>query len=144
MLRKATLADIEVMAAIHATAFSLRDAWSRAVFGLQLELPNVFGLLHPAGGLILVRVSADEAEILTLAVTPEVRRGGLGAALLDEAVTVAATMGARVVFLEVSATNIAAQRLYTAGGFIQVGLRPHYYSDSADALVLRLDLDSLD
>jgi ribosomal-protein-alanine N-acetyltransferase len=138
---RATPADCHVMAAIHASAFATPDAWSGDVFGLQLALPNVFGLLHPSGGMVLVRVAADEAEILTLAVSPSVRRGGIAAALLREATTRAATMGARAVFLEVSVANIAARRLYTQAGFFQAGRRPHYYSDGSEALVLRLDLD---
>ena len=140
VLRRATLADIDVMAAVHASAFSQADSWSRDVFSLQLALPNVVGLLHPSGGLILVRVAADEAEILTLAVSPNVQRGGIGATLLREATTIAAAMGVRTVFLEVSVANSAAYRLYTGAGFVQAGRRRHYYADHSDALVLRLDL----
>jgi hypothetical protein len=70
MLRRTIQADIEVMAAIHAAAFAPADAWSAEVFDLQLAMPNIFGLLHQKGGLILARVAADEAEILTLAVVP--------------------------------------------------------------------------
>jgi ribosomal-protein-alanine N-acetyltransferase len=140
MVHRATLADSDVMAAIHASAFPAPDAWSRDVFSLQLALPNVFGLLHPSGGLILVRIAADEAEILTLAVNPTARRGGIGSALLREATIQAAAMGARAVFLEVSVANIAGKRLYASAGFVQAGKRPRYYSDQSDALVLRLDL----
>ncbi|WP_254073157.1 GNAT family N-acetyltransferase [Acidisphaera sp. S103] len=140
MLYRATQADIDLMAAIHASAFAGSDAWSRDVFSLQVALPNVFGLLHPSGGLILVRVAADESEILTLAVDPAARRGGIGSALLREATTLTATMGASTVFLEVSVANIAARQLYASAGFIQAGRRPHYYSDHSDALVLRLNI----
>ena len=52
---------------------------------LQLELPATFGLIHPLGGMILGRVAADEAEILTLAVAPAQRRRGIGSALLRAA-----------------------------------------------------------
>jgi [ribosomal protein S18]-alanine N-acetyltransferase len=140
MPHRATRADIDVLAAIHSSAFSAADAWSRDVFDLQLALPNVFSLIHESGGLILVRVAADEAEILTLAVAPEAQRTGLGYILLTSAAEVAAYQGARVVFLEVSVANIAARALYTKAGFIEAGRRPHYYSDRSDALVLRLDL----
>jgi ribosomal-protein-alanine N-acetyltransferase len=140
-LRHAFQADADVLAAIHASAFSDPDAWSRDVFDLQLRLPNVFALLHEAGGLILLRAAADEAEILTLAVTPGVRRGGIGYSLLTNGIAVAGQLGAKAVFLEVSVANIAAQALYTKAGFIQAGQRPQYYSDRSDALVLRLDLE---
>ncbi len=127
------------MAAIHATAFSPPDAWGRDAFSLQLGFPGVFGLLHPSGGMILMRLAADEAEVLTLAVTPEARRGGIAASLLSEATATAAAMGAKSIFLEVSVTNIAASALYSRAGFIEAGRRPHYYSDNTDALVMRFD-----
>ena len=142
MLQRATQADVEVLAHIHAAAFPPPDAWSAEVFDLQLAIPNVFGLLHQAGGLILIRAAADEAEILTLAVAPPARRSGVGHGLLLTATDLAATLGARVVFLEVSVANIAARTLYTKAGFVQAGRRRQYYSDRSDALVLRLDLKS--
>ncbi len=77
-MRRASRTDIDVLAAIHGSAFSATDAWSRDVFDLQLMLPNVFALLHESGGLIVARVAADEAEILTLAVSPTARRRGRG------------------------------------------------------------------
>jgi [ribosomal protein S18]-alanine N-acetyltransferase len=141
MLRRALQTDIEVMAAIHAAAFAPADAWSAELFDLQLAIPNIFGLLHQKGGLILARVAADEAEILTLAVVPTMRRAGLGFALLAGATELSTSLSARAIFLEVSVTNIAARALYTKAGFIQAGRRPRYYSDSSDALVLRLDIN---
>lgn len=137
---RASAADCELMAAIHASAFAAADAWSRDVFSLQLALPNVFGLVCLSGGTILVRVAADEAEILTLAVNPAVRRGGIGGGLLRKATKRAAAMGATAMFLEVSVANNPARLLYTQMGFVEAGARPNYYSDSSDALVLRLDL----
>jgi [ribosomal protein S18]-alanine N-acetyltransferase len=140
MLRRATKADVEVLAHIHAAAFPPTDAWSAEVFDLQLRLPNVSGLLHYAGGLIFIRTAADEAEVLTLAVVPTARRAGVGHRLLMTATDTATTMGARTMFLEVSVMNNAARALYTKAGFIQAGRRAQYYSDRSDALVLRLDL----
>ena len=130
------------MASIHAAAFPANEAWSRDVFDLQLALPFVFGLMHGAAGFILVRIAADEAEVLTLAVLPDLRRAGIGASLLEEATTVAIAAGVRTIFLEVSVANIAARSLYTKAGFNQVGRRPHYYSDRSDALVLRFDVEA--
>jgi [ribosomal protein S18]-alanine N-acetyltransferase len=140
MLRRATQADIEVMAAVHAAAFTPADAWSAELFDVQLAMPNIFGLLHQKGGLILARVAAEEAEILTLAVGPTVRRAGVGFSLLAATIELATSLGARALFLEVSVANIAARALYTKAGFIQAGRRRRYYSDASDALVLRLDI----
>jgi len=130
----------DVLAAIHREAFTAGDAWSRDVMGLQLDLPTTFGLLHHPGGMILGRVAADEAEILTLAVLPAMRRRGIGSALLRAAMAHATDLGAQVMFLEVAVTNHAAHALYTAHGFAEAGVRHHYYSDGTNALVLRSTL----
>jgi ribosomal-protein-alanine N-acetyltransferase len=107
---------------------------------LQLEHPTTFGLLHPDGGMILGRVAADEAEVLTLAVVPAARRRGIGAALLRAAMTRATELGSKVMFLEVAVTNRAARNLYAGHGFAEAGLRHRYYVDGTDALVLRSSL----
>ncbi len=99
-----------------------------------LAMPGCTGLIHPVGGLILLRTAADEAEILTLAVHPEARRRGVGHALLTSGL---ALSDAAAVFLEVAAANLPALALYYAAGFSQCGLRRQYYADGGDALVLR-------
>jgi [ribosomal protein S18]-alanine N-acetyltransferase len=140
MIEIATWGHAGVMAAIHRAAFSPTDAWSRDVMLLQLGMPTAFGLVHSRAGMILGRVAADEAEILTLAVNPEQRRRGVGSALLGAAMERAAHLGAAFMFLEVAVTNDAARALYAAHGFIKAGLRRHYYTDGTDALILRCTL----
>lgn len=128
------------MAAVHRASFPPREAWSKDVFVLQLELPNVVALLHEEGGLIVTRAAADEAEVLTLAVVPEARRGGVATALLHAAAEELAIRGVSALFLEVSVINQPAHALYQRIGFAEVGRRRQYYADKSDALVLRLDL----
>lgn len=125
-------------AAIHAAAFPAAEAWSASAFATLLASPGVHGLIDPAGGLVLVRQAADEAEILTLATMPVVRRTGIGQALLVAAVQWARGAGAVRVFLEVSAANAAAGALYAKVGFTECGRRRRYYLDGNDALVLQL------
>jgi ribosomal-protein-alanine N-acetyltransferase len=126
-----------VMAAIHAGSFPPAERWGEAAIAAQLGLPGTFGLLAPAGGLVLARVVADEAEILTLAVLPEMRRQGRGRALLAAAAARAAACGAAVMYLEVAEDNAAAKAMYAAAGYVPVGRRPGYYPGGAAALVLR-------
>lgn len=127
------------MAAIHAAAFPVGERWDADAFATQLAMPGCFGLIDVAGGLVLARVVADEAEILTLAVLPDARRRGVGRRLVDVALAAAAAKGAETLFLEVARANEAAQALYATLGFRQVGVRPRYYADGEDALVLRLN-----
>lgn len=132
----ASPAHAEAMALLHAAAFPPPDQWSAAAFATQLALPHTFGLLDERGGFALARAVADEAELLTIAVHPEVRRLGIGRALLASVLAAAARRGAETVFLEVAETNAAARALYAALAFTPVGRRAGYYT-SADALVLR-------
>lgn len=126
----------EALAQIHAAAFPPADCWGAALFAGQLAMPGVFALLDPAGGLVLARTAADEAEILTLGVAAAARRAGRGRALLRAAEAQAAAAGAGTMFLEVAADNAAARALYATAGYCQVGERRGYYNTGTDALVL--------
>lgn len=129
-----------VLAALHALAFPPAERWGAASFAAQLALPGAFGLLLPDAGLVLARVAADEAEILTIGIVPPARRAGHGAALLRAAETQAAGAGARKMLLEVAADNTAARAMYRSAGYETVGRRARYYAHGADALVLAKDL----
>jgi len=133
----ATPADAGELAMIHEAAFQPGGCWGADAIRLMLDMPGTFGLHDLPNGFVLVRVAADEAEILTLAVSPGARRRGLGTALVVAAMASAAVRGARTMFLEVSERNAPARALYEAAGFRMAGRRRAYYPDGADALVLR-------
>ncbi len=142
MIEPAHPAHAAAMALIHAASFPPREQWGADAIALQLGLHGGFGLIDRRGGMLLARHVADEAEILTVAVVPELRRQGVGFSLLQRAAAQAAEAGARILFLEVSTTNAAAQALYTRCGFTQVGLRRRYYADGSDALILTRNIIS--
>lgn len=129
------------LATLHGAAFAA--PWDERALGDLLVQTGVFALGREAEGFILCRVVADEAEILTLATTPEVRRQGLGLGLVEAAAGMAAGLGATRLFLEVAEDNVAARGLYARAGFVEVGRRRGYYSrpegPAIDALVLALD-----
>jgi ribosomal-protein-alanine N-acetyltransferase len=124
------------LSAIHARAFPSAECWDERIIAGQLSQPGVFGLIDPRGGMILARLAADEAEVLTVAVVPERRQQGLGGLLVRAAAAEARNRGAARMFLEVSTRNPAARGLYQRLGFTQVGRRTAYYADGSDALVL--------
>jgi ribosomal-protein-alanine N-acetyltransferase len=130
----------DALAALHAEAFE--TPWDEASLSTLLASPGVFAVEEPEG-FILIRVVADEAEILTLAVRPSARRSGLGRHLVEAAVVRAAALGAERMFLEVAEGNVAARALYARTGFTEAGRRRGYYSRNdgtcEDALVLALN-----
>ena len=140
MISQAAPAHAAALAAIHAAAFPPREAWGVDAIALQLALPGTFGLIDDRGGMLLGRIVADEAEVLTLAVAPSVRRQGVATALLRAAKAQVGIGGGNAIFLEVATGNAAALLLYRREGFIEVGRRRRYYADASDALVLRANL----
>lgn len=125
------------LAALHAAAFD--RPWDAGAFATLLDQSGVFAV-EEADGFILMRVAADEAEILTLAVRPGARRRGLGARLVGQGAVAAAARGADRLFLEVAEDNAAARALYARAGFVEAGRRPGYYQQAdgsrRDALLL--------
>jgi ribosomal-protein-alanine N-acetyltransferase len=147
-LRPACAADAEAMAALHALAF---DApWSAHEIASLIGGPGGFALLvedvDGLVGFVLCRVMLDEAEVLTIAVGPPSRRGGVGGALLAAAMSAARAAGGRAMVLEAAEDNAAALALYRGAGFAEVGRRCGYYprpdNQAVDALVLRRDLNT--
>jgi len=136
----ATATHAAALAAAHAASFPPAEAWSAEAIAAQLVLPGCFGLIDATGGMVLARVTADQAEILTIAVAPGARRRGVGAGLLAAAMRHAAGCGATEMFLEVAAGNVPAATLYAAAGFRPAGFRRGYYPDGSDAIVLRATL----
>lgn len=130
----ATAAHAAALAAIHAAAFQ-DDPWSEAAIATLFENPTTFGFIAPAGGLVLARAVAGEAEILTIGVAATARRRGIARALLGAALAEARGRGAETVFLEVAADNDAAIRLYRACLFRPAGRRRDYYGPGRDALL---------
>ncbi len=130
------------LAAIHAQAFE--HPWAAAAFDELLASPGVFALAIGDDGFILVRRVLDEAEVLTLAVLPALRRRGLARTLVEAAAAVARQAGAEALWLEVAEDNAAAIALYDACSFAPAGRRRGYYARTGaaavDALVLRRDL----
>ncbi|TWB47188.1 GNAT family N-acetyltransferase [Nitrospirillum viridazoti] len=147
-IRPALAVEAEVLAAVHALCFADPDvagpAWSAQAIADLMGLPGVAALIaqdeQEPLGMALIRTVVDEAEILTIGVTPTARGRGLGTALTQACVDTAATAGAAALYLEVAETNAPARRLYAATGFEPVGRRANYYhlgGQPVAALLLR-------
>lgn len=79
----------------------------------------------------------DEAHITTLAVRANRHRQGLGELLLIALLDLSQKLDARVVTLEVRASNKIAQQLYLKYGFKGISIRKGYYAeDGGDALIM--------
>ncbi len=80
----------------------------------------------------------DNAEIISLAVSPDKRRMGYGRDLVYSVIERAKENNCKEVFLEVRKSNEAAIALYTSIGFHQVGERKNLYSKpEEDGLIMQ-------
>lgn len=86
-------------------------------------------------GFVVWRVVADEAEIITIGVHPDARRGGIADAMLTLVEADVKKRGGKKIFLEVAENNVPARALYEHNGYVQVGVRPKYY-DGTDAILM--------
>ena len=134
IIRTATPDDAALLARLHAECFD--DSWDKAAFDAFLRDPQTFALIAAEGdAFILVRVAADESEILSLGTRPDVRRRGAARALVRAGAFEAQRRAAERMFLEVAADNEAALTLYQVAGFRPVGHRPGYYVNADGAIV---------
>ena len=131
-----------IMAVMHA-AFdpAYGEAWARRQVSDALLMPNTHYILagkagaepargQPTVGFALSRGTLDEEELLLIAVLPDYRGRGIGAALLERFIEAARARGRIRLFLEMREGN-PAHSLYRRFGFEPIGRRRNYYRNAA-------------
>jgi ribosomal-protein-alanine acetyltransferase len=83
-----------------------------------------------------------DLHVLKVGTLPELRRRGLGRRLMELAEEHAVGMAGESLTLEVRPTNLPAIALYAALGYERVGLRPQYYTDKEDAVIMTKRISS--
>jgi [ribosomal protein S18]-alanine N-acetyltransferase len=128
------------MAKLHAAAFTQSRPWTDDEFASLLSSPLCFAV-GDARCFALVRVIADEAELLTIATNPEHLRQGLASQCMKNWQDQAQRSGAVRAFLEVADDNATARALYAKCGFELCGTRRAYYARTplppVDAIVMQ-------
>jgi len=87
-------------------------------------------------GWCATRLIAPEAELLKIAVDQQSRRAGIATALLDHLTRFLSKRSIELLFLEVRSENQSALNFYIKSGFLQIGVRPKYYSHPSDSAVI--------
>jgi len=152
-VREASIRDLPRIMEIERLAFpqpwnldsfkrELMLPFSRIVVAIEVQAAEAGTRSQPAGFLCRWLV-ADECHILNVAVHPELRRGGIGMALMAEAIGEAKAKNIRLVTLEVRRSNVAARSLYRRLNFTERRLRTNYYGPGEDAIVMELHLGSV-
>lgn len=146
-VRDMTLEDVPAVSALEQRLFPV-DAWPLQMFFDELSQPETRRYLVALGsngivgyaGLMCIEPIAD---VQTIAVVPEYEGRGIGTTLLTTLIEEARRRRAADVLLEVRADNPRAQQLYRRFGFEQIHVRPRYYRDGVDALIMRLQLTGI-
>lgn len=146
-VRRAEAHEALVLAALHAECFE--RPWTVEEIARLMALPEARAFLALEGeepaGFVLANSAAGEAEILTIATRPQVRRKGHAHKLLEKLIAeLSDKQGVQSLFIEVAAGNNAAVALYKKTGFKPVGLRKSYYrtanGNTDDARIMRREL----
>lgn len=142
--RSMTLNDIDAVLQVEHASFT--SPWSRETFYNELVYNRYakYIVMEHNGRIIGYAgmwVVIDEAHITNVAVLPEYRGKKLGEALMRKLMETAKQLGAVTMTLEVRVSNHVAQSLYRKLGFLNGGIRRHYYPDNLeDALVMWVKL----
>lgn len=140
----ASLWDMSEIRALEKASFE-QDAWPLIEMIGVLTFPSIERWKAVRGDELVGFVAADVrrgqglAWIATIAVSPTVRRMGLGNRLLEKAESV---VGVPRMRLSVRASNSAAIQLYQKRGYIQIDVWPEYYTGAEDAIVMEKTLSS--
>lgn len=94
-------------------------------------------------GYLCFWLAAEEMHILNIATSPEFRRQGVARKLLAFGLQLAKTRDVETACLEVRTQNHSAISLYREFGFVDDCVRPRYYADGEDALLMSRSFKSL-
>ena len=83
-----------------------------------------------------ISIAPGEAELLRIAVNPEMRGKGIAKSILSLLHKKAKELGCEEIFLEVRESNIKAIRLYESDGYIKIGTRRGFYKDPKEDAIL--------
>ncbi|MCW8093134.1 ribosomal protein S18-alanine N-acetyltransferase [Alteromonas sp. ASW11-130] len=133
--------DIIAAHAIHKAA--VINCWSYPTFSDCTTKPYtllVSKVNDRVIGYAIILIVADEATLMDIALSSEVRGHGHGKALLRAVIDYCETENVSSIWLEVRASNSIAQKLYHSFSFHTVEIRKNYYStgeSKEDAVIMQ-------
>jgi [ribosomal protein S18]-alanine N-acetyltransferase len=134
VIRPAVLADLPALVSLEQDLFGV-DAWSEELLRQEIEGPGrKFVVAEDLSGYAVTMTAGDIVDLLRIGVRPDAQRSGIASRLLDELLV--GTEDASRMLLEVSVANAPAVAFYVARQFSVIDVRPHYYRDGSEALVM--------
>ena len=128
--------DIDLCYELDSNTISL---WSKKQWANEFrkEGTNIFGLLikNLVIGICVFQVVLDEAQINYFVIDPNFRKKGFGSSLMSYLIKNCEKLKLKKLLLEVSESNVIAERFYDIFDFSTVGIRKNYYKDGSHALL---------
>jgi [ribosomal protein S18]-alanine N-acetyltransferase len=134
--------DFETLWRMDQACFPPGIAYSKQELKSYVRLPEAFTLVatdsedREIAGFIVVHQNLV-GHVITIDVSPQARRSGVGSLLLQTGENRLWAAGARAVGLETAVDNLAALSFYKRHGYSVIRTWPRYYSNGVDALVLK-------
>ena len=128
--------DIDLCYELDSNTLSL---WSKKqwINESKKEGTNIFGLINInlVIGICVFQVVLDEAQINYFVVKKRFREKGFGTYLMNYLIKKSEKLNLKKLILEVSQSNVTAERFYSRFDFSTVGIRKNYYKDGSHALL---------
>ena len=128
--------DIDLCYELDSNTISL---WSKEQWANEFKKDGtkIFGLLikNLVIAICVFQVVLDEAQINYFVVNKKFRKKGFGSYLMSYLIQKCKKLNLNKILLEVSQSNVTAERFYSLFDFSTVGIRKNYYKDGSDALL---------
>ena len=128
--------DIDLCYELDSNTISLwsREQWSNE---FKKDGTKIFGLLikNLVIGICVFQVVLDEAQINYFVVNKKFRKKGFGSYFMSYLIKKCEKLNLKKLLLEVSQSNVTAERFYNRFDFSTVGIRKNYYKDGSHALL---------
>ena len=128
--------DIDLCYELDSNTISL---WSREQWANEFKKDGtkIFGLLikNLVIGICVFQVVLDEAQINYFVINKKFREKGFGSYLMSYLIKKCEKLNLKKLLLEVSQSNVTAERFYNRFDFSTVGIRKNYYKDGSHALL---------
>ena len=113
--------------------------WSKRQWASELKKEGikVFGISFEGliVGICVFHVVLDEAQINYFVIEKKYRRRRFGSYLMSYLIRQCEKLNITKLFLEVSHSNVAAEKFYSRFDFLTIGIRRNYYKNGSDALL---------
>ena len=133
--------DIDLCYELDSNTISL---WSKKQWANEFnkEGINVYGISYSdlLVGICVFQIVLDEAQLNYFVINKKFRERGFGSHLMRYLIKQCEKSNLKKLILEVSNSNLTAEKFYRRFDFFTVGIRKNYYKDGSDAILKEKNL----